>query len=388
MEVNFINNNNTNLNEKFLKQNDWNLGDFTILIDEKDSNFSWNKTAFEYDWCYGNGTLKNPYIIENVTFGTDSPNKSIIIKNSLVYFIVRNCIFNYCFEGIGFFNVSNGLILNNLFLNTYSTSIFFKTCFNVTISANQLTQVGYEGIACEQCNNITIIHNTIDTFYGMNYGVYCYNLTYSKIMNNTIKFTGGYNKIGLFFSHHNYLYNNSLLSSGGDGIHTYESDYNIISKNLIKDCSWGMFLERNSCYNLIINNIIKQRDVGIKIAPNCNFNLVTNNTLEFNDINRPSSIYDGIDISSSNYNNITFNSIAYYYYGISLCCSNYSYVYNNTLYKNFKTCIYENDCIGNVIFNNNCIPIDKITGFNYMIILIILLSSIIFIKKRKFIVVP
>ncbi len=385
-EINNINNNNNSLNEKPLKPNGGNLGDFTLLIDDKDSNFNWNKTAFEYDWCYGNGTLENPYIIENITFRTESPNKSIIIKNSLVYFIVRNCIFNDCFEGIEFFNVSNGLILNNLFLNTDITSIFFDACFNITLSANNLTQVGYEGIACEQSKNITIINNKIDTFYGMNYGLYCYNLTYSKIMNNTIKFTGGYNKIGLFFSDHNYLYNNSLLSSGGDGIHIYESENNIISNNLIKDCTWGMFLERNSNYNLIVNNIIKQRDTGIRISPNCNFNSITNNTLEFKDVNRPSSIYNGIEICSSNNNNITFNSIGYYYYGISLCSSNFSYVHNNTLYKNFKACIYENDCIGNVILNNNCIPNDKITGFNYIILLIILLTSIIFIKKKKKIV--
>jgi len=200
-----------------------------------------------------------------------------------------------------------------------------------------------------------------------------YNLNYSRIINNIIKFTGGYNKIGLFYSHHNYLHNNSLLSMGGDGIHIYGSGYNNISKNLIKDCSRGLFLERNSSHNLILNNIIRQRMSGIRIYLNCNFNVITNNTLEFTSSNLPMGFdNNGIEIFSSNYENITFNNIAYYFYGIMLYYSNFSYIANNTLFKNLEACIKEFNCNENVFINNECIPISKsheITGFNFIIII-------------------
>lgn len=31
----------------------------------------WNKTANENDWCRGNGTFTNPYIIENITINAN-----------------------------------------------------------------------------------------------------------------------------------------------------------------------------------------------------------------------------------------------------------------------------------------------------------------------------
>jgi len=56
-------------------------------------------------WCSGDGTWAKPYLIENVTINaTNSPtNCGIIIKDSDVPFIIRNCtVYNsggYLHEG-------------------------------------------------------------------------------------------------------------------------------------------------------------------------------------------------------------------------------------------------------------------------------------------------
>lgn len=370
--------------EKNLNQNSWNLGDFSILIDDANPNYNWSKTALENDWCSGEGTQEKPYIIENIRLETAYPNKSLIIRNSSVYFVIQNCTLYDCNSGIELFNVNNGAVFNNSFIDMDSTSIYLMKCNDIKISENHLTHVCYKGIAAVNSFNIDIIENNIDTSCGMNYGIYHYKVNYSRIVNNTIKFTGGYNKIGLFQSHYNYIHNNSLLLSGGTGLHLLGSNYNNISKNLISDCGDGIFLEMNSSWNKIIQNIIIQRSTGIYIYKDCGFNLIRNNTLKFYDYDRPYGTDGGIEVYISNQNNITFNSISHYYYGIKLALSNFSYITNNTLFENFEDCIVEFNCMGNIIIDNTCIPYRisyRIIGFNLIIVTIFILVYTSLIKK-------
>ncbi|MFW9879866.1 MAG: right-handed parallel beta-helix repeat-containing protein, partial [Candidatus Thorarchaeota archaeon] len=179
----FINYSNveTNVNlkvefEKTLTRQSWNLGDYSILIDDSDPDHNWSKTSLENDWCSGEGTKENPYKIEDIRLETAYPNKSLIIRNSSVYFNIQNCTLYDCNSGIEFYNVSNGSIFNNSFINMDSTSIYLMKCVNINISENHLINVCLMGVAAVKSYNINIIDNVIDTFCGMNYGIYHYDV--------------------------------------------------------------------------------------------------------------------------------------------------------------------------------------------------------------------
>ena len=59
-----------------------------ILINGNDE---WAIIAETKDWCTGSGTSSNPYIIKNLEINAAGGNYCFLIKNSDVYFIIRNC---------------------------------------------------------------------------------------------------------------------------------------------------------------------------------------------------------------------------------------------------------------------------------------------------------
>ena len=69
----------------------WDLS--PIVIDNEHPTKNWIITATTYDWCNGSGTSTDPYIIEYLSInGQDSAN-CLEIRNSEVYFVIRNCKF-------------------------------------------------------------------------------------------------------------------------------------------------------------------------------------------------------------------------------------------------------------------------------------------------------
>ena len=55
-----------NENTGFLETGDsWVVS--SIQIDEYEDGYRWVDIVASYEWCTGNGTIENPYIIENVT---------------------------------------------------------------------------------------------------------------------------------------------------------------------------------------------------------------------------------------------------------------------------------------------------------------------------------
>ena len=85
----------------------WNLTGSPIYIDDTNPNFNWSKTAADNDWCSGSGTFSDPYVIENVTIDGQTTDNCIEIRNSFVYFVLRNItIFNGQI-GISLINIYN-----------------------------------------------------------------------------------------------------------------------------------------------------------------------------------------------------------------------------------------------------------------------------------------
>lgn len=86
---------------------------------------NWSDTATDYDWCSGDGSWGNPYVIENLIINaSSSPTGSgIFINNSKNnYFIIKNCtVFDAGVgaedAGIRLENTDNGTLIDNYYSN-------------------------------------------------------------------------------------------------------------------------------------------------------------------------------------------------------------------------------------------------------------------------------
>lgn len=369
-------------------------GGYTLSFIHVDGN--WTDTT-AYDWCYGQGTWKEPYVIENVTINCGGTGSGIFIQNSNdYYFIIKNCtIFNAgstsIDAGIKFVNASNGMIYNNTCSYNQNHGILLYTdCNNNTILENIANYNFDGGIYLEStCEENFIINNTINNNA---VGIMLTNTVagichHNEILNNSAKENG----VGIWLSQSNYntvsgnrLINNSKTTFGtaGNGIrisfYSYggKSKHNLIKNNVIRYGIYGIFMydgenntisdniiTRNSMdgiyfhtfqtsfnceYNIIANNSVNENgNNGIFFYESCRYNTITNNTL--ND-NKEYGIYL---LSTSDGNNITHNTLKRNLCGILLRSSYNNNVSENILIDN-GVCIYEQYCYGNIFENNYC----------------------------------
>ena len=73
---------------KLKKAGFWDLTGTRIFIDDSDPNYYWSKTAADNDWCSGEGTLDEPYVIENITIDGEDIDSCISIFNSDVQYLL------------------------------------------------------------------------------------------------------------------------------------------------------------------------------------------------------------------------------------------------------------------------------------------------------------
>ncbi|MFX1587970.1 MAG: right-handed parallel beta-helix repeat-containing protein, partial [Promethearchaeota archaeon] len=124
----------------------------SIVIDNTGGgNYTWAEAEAE-DWCSGNGTLSNPFVIENVTIDATS-GSALLIRNSDVYFRIENCtLFNSVNAGIELNNVSNSQIIgNNCSNNNFGISL--DQSINNEISTNFIINNSQYGILLNLANN-------------------------------------------------------------------------------------------------------------------------------------------------------------------------------------------------------------------------------------------
>ncbi len=129
-----------------------------------DTNFS--VTALLEGW-FGNGTLGNPYIIEDFDIDRGgAPGHCISISNTRVHFIIRNCnlIGANVDPGSGIYlnNVTNGQLINNTTTNNHNGIYLYQsnsnTLVNNTSAGNsdigiQLEDSDFNTVANNSCNN-------------------------------------------------------------------------------------------------------------------------------------------------------------------------------------------------------------------------------------------
>lgn len=322
-----------------------------IHIDGSIAN-NWSDTLAE-PWC----NLENGfYVIENVTIDANgSPTGSgILINNSKnVKFIIRNCtIFNADYQffdsGIWLENTNNGSIIGNNCSNNHQ-GIYLINCLGNNISENTVNNNQYNGIyldtncignnltgntvnnnlfgiqlvtGCDS-NNITLNQVNYNDDYGIfinSFGSSCDN---NIILNNT---ANGNNEYGIYIrytNHDNSVINNTVKDNTRYGIYLQDCNEINVQGNTINNNRRGMDVQNCVDSNFTFNTANGNLDIGIYLSYGSDGNQLKNNTINQNDL--------GIGLDESDFNNVT----------------------GNTLIDN-SWCIFEIDCEGNLIENNDC----------------------------------
>ena len=121
---NIVNYNSGNIKKPLLKiAGYWDLTETPISID---GNTEWATTAGTEPWCNGSGIWSDPYIIENVTIDGQNSGNCIDIRNSDVYFIIRNCTVYNSGTGLDDAGIYLAIVKNIRYVSsrTYSPRIF------------------------------------------------------------------------------------------------------------------------------------------------------------------------------------------------------------------------------------------------------------------------
>lgn len=297
---------------------------------------NWSE-ATAYDWCYGDGSFSNPYVIENVSIddgGSSPTNCGILINNSKnYYFTIRNCnISNKVFDsdntGIRLQNSCNGTIIyNNCSYNDGDGIYLITNCENNTISGNILYRNNRHGIYLRrECKNNTISGNFANHNEYDGIRLY-YNSSNNNIEENEFNFNNN-DGIRLYYNcSHNNIKGNEFNSSKNDGILLrYNSSFNnilenivtnttyngidiranstdnIVSKNILNDNLRGIYIRYQSHNNKIIENKAYNNNYSIRISYDSNDNIITGNLFK-------DSINYGIYITDSDcQNNILYQN--------------------------------------------------------------------------------
>ncbi|MFW9816964.1 MAG: NosD domain-containing protein, partial [Candidatus Thorarchaeota archaeon] len=267
----------------------------TLFIDEN--------SDFETLGFAGEGTLGNPYMIENLHI-SDSITTLIHIQDTTAYFVIRGCILDgvsRSWDGIYLRNVRNGAIFDNSIRNS-ENGIHLDGSTNIRIIHNLVVKNG-KGIWLHQSDE-NIVRNNICR-NNLLAGIALWSSDSNIISINNIT-RNGLSGIYLQFSFDNYVVNNICNVNGYSGIYIYNSN--------------GNSIVRNTCNN--------NTEDGISITERSTVNIVYHNNFSYN-------IHSGIFESSSNYNNISENAV---YIDINLSGDIYSgsYVYGQGFYLEYS----------------------------------------------------
>ena len=321
----------------------------------------WQDDDFKNFDFLGDGSIDNPYLIDNFKIITDSK-YSIFIFHTFKHFVIQNCHINGKEYGIYLDNIADG-----------TATIKDNFC-----SGNEI------GIRISHSNNITITNNICSNNKGTSgIGIFISDSTYCNLTNNHCSFNE-VNGIRLEESSFCYLYNNTCIenisfsrtASGivvfkstnvvlvnntcnsneeGYGIHIRVSPHTILQNNTCEEnYLMGIYLEV-SPYALILDNKITNngpwylRDshgIMLEYSPFCN---LTRNNIDSNIGNGIYLLYSSNcfifknQICNQIKYNINLNSPHNTFFGFAVYClySSYVNVLNNQGSSNYGSCWVE-----------------------------------------------
>ena len=205
----------------------------------------------------GDGSISNPWIIENWSIDGSAFSYSIRIENTFDWFIIRNCyVYNADVFGISLdATIRGSLIGNNVISKANGIGLYYSSI--LSIENNNVSDNPGNGIALWNSRNSKLTNNIVNNNYfngieieGTSWGGDSYGNTLNNntILNNRIgilidgyentltnnnvssNYLGG---ISLSGANNNELYNNTLSLNEFSGIRLDYSDMNVIKNNSI-----------------------------------------------------------------------------------------------------------------------------------------------------------
>ena len=283
----------------------------------------------------GDGSINNPFIIQNKIFSASGINYQIEIRNTDYYILIRNNIIsNALQEGILLSNVSNIIVDNNQLTDNAGDAILVNLSRNIIIRNNLITG--------------TLSVPTFIDFKGLTNFPFSIDIAYSRyiyVQNNTLKD----NNDGIWFwggDIHSLAENNTIENSyfEGIGVGGELKTHNItIRYNTITNVRYGIWLVADGGISYVFKNSITNSSEGILVQYAFNSKIL-NNTIKFN-------TKSGIDLTKNcadalvQYNLVQENEV-----GIIITQTGHKILYNDFINNNKAALATSNKDI-NVSYN-------------------------------------
>ncbi len=349
----------------------WNLTGQKITIDDIQPNFNWTRTEQNFAWCYGSGTEKDPYILENIYLDGKGSGNCIEIKNSNASFIIRNCTLLNCgtdYEnaGIRLDHAHYGTLQNNTCSNNGQIGIYIYFSNETHVFKNVLTS-NYIGIKLDYGENNHFLNNTIlyNSYSGIvikradnniienntavynRYGIMCENSDVNYLSTNNFSVNGG--GIRVEYCSSNLFSNNLACLNTNTGIYLISSESNkIIHTEIIGNGEEGIYISKSDDNEITDNYIHNNTNHGLKMY-DCYNNMLLENTISENDAG-------GLYLEISRYNTISGNTITYNkYVGLNTDTSENNTIFDNVFIKNEINSKDDHDYSQKSFWNNSII---------------------------------
>lgn len=264
----------------------YNLTGSPIIIN---GNGGWYTVNLTVEWCTGSGTFNDPYIIQNVLIDGQNSGNCIEIKNSDVYFIIKNCsVYNSgngsSSAGIFLDNVKNGNLVDSIHSYDNDYGIHLIYCYNITIEGNVIENNHNFGIILGVSNDNLISNNIL---YNNGYeGIFLGISNHSRIIGNTVTNNGNF---GIYIgssSKNNTISENTVRNNNGGGITASTSNNSTIRRNNVIHNKIGIEVWQSNYNKIYENNISENYDIwGIWVAGGSEYNLFYNNCFINNEVN-------------------------------------------------------------------------------------------------------
>ena len=325
----------------------WNLSPF--VIDDKGlGDYTWLQAVLQ-PWCSGSGTINNPYVIENVTIDSAESGHCLYIRDSNVYFTIRNCSFLNAGSlgmnsGIRMQNTNHGKIINNYFYHN-EISLRLGNCSYNLLEGNNLKSSHNLAIDIVSGSNFNeIIDNDIDN---NDCGIRFIKRENNTIKGNRISFCSSSWGIYCEDSIYNFFFNNTINSGSNIGFGMNGCSYNVIDGNTFSyNANLGVWLSSENRYNIFSNNDISNNLVdGMKMeGGNNRFNTFHSNIFSAN-------VERGMIISSTSTSCLVYNN-SFIANGLHLLDGGSGTSYNNSqignYWDNYTGSDFNDDGIGDI----------------------------------------
>ena len=310
--------------------------------------------------CTGNGTVSDPYVIENYDVNATGEGNAIFVGNVTVHLIIRNCsLYSASSEGslfvdgssVTLYNCQNVSLINNTCSDSVS-GVHLLYSVNNTLTNNTCTGNAECGIFLNGSDRNDLIENNCSG--NIKDGV---RLDYSDGNELTANICGGnslYDGIYLNRSHSNVLTENICTGNGHTNIYLERSNNNSVEDNVCSDSItyFGICVEASS-NNTLADNICQGNEYyGIFL------NIAENNTVVRNTCG--DSGYSGIRTNDSVNNTISENDCSDNNDGIYLYRSSYNVISKNICNDDVNYSVYlKNGSDKNQVRENICTGSDR-----------------------------